>query len=199
MEYGANILSKQLADWQITNGSASAGSITLNANSTATMKILPFDLRTVPETMKMYLITSPFTDIYSPGAYAGLKIITEDGRVIVYKVPIIDTENGVCSVIIPTVQTAYKELYFFITSQHHIVINDWSLSAPIADESEAKLDELKEEIPKLLADYNTATMKVYQEEFIIALISARLIENTDVSGHLQITVTASEACGVTIR
>lgn len=199
MEYGANILSKQPADWQVTGGSMTSTSISLSASGKASIELVASDLKAVPETMKMYLLAEPFTDTYAPSAYACLRVVTEDGRVILYTVPIVETDNGVCSVIIPTAQTSYKTLTFYITSAHPIVINDWSLSAPVVDEADINLDEVKEEIPKLLADYNTATLVVGQREDVIALISARLIENTDVSGHLQVTFVASEACTVTLR
>jgi len=199
MEYGANILSKQPADWQVTGGSMTGTSISLSASGKASIELVASDLKTVPETMKMYLLAEHFTDTYSPSAYACLKVITEDGRVILYTVPIVETDNGVCSVIIPTAKTSYNTLAFYITSEHPIVINDWSLSTPVVAEADINLDEVKEEIPKLLADYNTATLTVSQREDVIALISARLTENTDVSGHLQVTFVASEACTVTLR
>ena len=199
MEYGANILSKQPADWAVTEGSITSASITLWGSSKASTELVASKLKSVPESMLLHLLVEPFTDTYEPSAYAGLEVTTDDGNMTRYMVPVVDTGNGVCSVIIPTVQTSYKKLTFFIMSAHRLVVYDWSLSAPIVDDNSAALNEVKEEIPKLLADYNTATMTVGQQEEVIALISARLLENTDVSGHLQITFVASSACVVTLR
>lgn len=199
MEYGANILSKQPADWQVVKGSMTSANITLLESGRASIKLVASDIKSIPESMLLYLLVEPFTDTYEPSAYAGLDVVTEDGNVTHYMAPIVDTGNGICSVEIPTTKTSYKALTFYITSAYRLVVYDWSLSAPVADEPEINLDEVKEEIPKLLADYNTATMVVRQQEEVIALISARLIENTDVSGHLQVTFVASEACVVTIR
>lgn len=199
MEYGANVLSKQPADWLVTEGTVTGASITLWGSSRASTELAASNLKSVPESLLLYLLVDPFTDTYAPSAYAGLEVITDDGNTTRYMVPIVDTGNGVCSVIIPTSQTSYKKLTFFITSAHRLVVYDWSLSAPIVDDNSAALNEVKEEIPKLLADYNTATITVGQQEEVIALISARLLENTDVSGHLQITFVASSACVVTLR
>lgn len=199
MEYGSNILSKQPADWQVTNGSMTSASITLLESGKASTALVASDLKSIPESLLLYLLVEPFTDTYEPSAYAGLEVLTEDGNVTRYMVPIIDTGNGICSVEIPTTKTSYKTLTFYITSAYRLVVYDWSLSAPIVEDDSAALDEVKEEIPKLLADYNTATMTVNQREEVIALISARLLENTDVSGHLQVTFVASMACTVTLR
>ena len=199
MEYGANILSKQPADWTVTEGSMSSASITLWGSSKASTTLSATDLKVIPETMLLHLMVEPFTDTYEPSAYAGLDVELENGNFVRYMVPIIDTGNGVCSVIIPTAQTAYKKLIFYITSAYRLVVYEWSLSAPIVEDNGIDLDEVKEEIPKLLADYNTATITVGQQEEVIALISARLLENTDVSGHLQITFVATAACVVTLR
>ena len=199
MEYGANILSKQPADWQVTEGSMTSASITLWGSSKASIELTASDIKSVPDSMLLYLLVDTFTDTYAPAAYAGLKVVTDTGNVTLYTMPIVDTGNGMCSVVIPTVPSSYKTLTFFIKSAHRLVIRDWSLSAPIVDDNSAMLDEVKEEIPKLLADYNTASIRVYQQEEVIALISARLLENTDVSGHLQVTFVASAACTVTLR
>lgn len=199
MEYGNNILSKQPADWQVTEGSITSASITLWGSSRASTTLTPSDITSVPDTMQLYLLVEPFTDTYEPSAYAGLEIETENGSMVNYMVPIVDTGNGICSVVIPTVKTTYRKLTFYITSAYRLVVYEWSLSAPVVDDNGINLDEVKEEIPKLLADYNTATMTVGQQEEVIALISARLLENTDVSGHLQVTFVASAACTVTLR
>ena len=199
MEYGANILSKQPADWQVTDGSMTSANITLWGSSKASTELVASDIKSVPDTMLLYLLVEPFTYTYAPSAFASLKVAAENGNVTLYTVPIVDTGNGICSVVIPTVPTTYKTLTFSITSAHRLVVYDWSLSAPIVEDNSADLDEVKEEIPKLLADYNTATLVVGQQEEVIALISARLIENTDVSGHLQVTFVASAACTVTLR
>ena len=199
MVYGSNILSKRPADWNVTNGSISSSDITLNASGRASIELTEADLKVIPDTMRLFILAEPLVDTYTPNAYAFLKATSEDNRVTVYSVPLIDTGDGVCSVVIPTVKAEYKTLVFYITASYPMIIRDWSLSPPLADETDINLDEVKEEIPKLLADYNTSTFTVGQSEEIIALISARLMENTDVSGHLQITFVASEACTVTIR
>lgn len=198
MEYGASILSKQPSDWSIVNGTMSSTEIALNASGSAYIKIKESDMSAVPETMKLIIIAEPFTATYAPTAYVHLRVVTETDT-IEYSVPIIDTDNNICSVVIPTTKMSYKELSFSITTQYPITIKDWLLSPPLADEANINLDEVKEEIPKLLADYNTSTFVVGQREEVIALISARLIENTDVNGHLQLTYVASSACTITIR
>lgn len=116
MEYGANILSKQPADWQVVKGSMTSANITLLESGRASIKLVASDIKSIPESMLLYLLVEPFTDTYEPSAYAGLDVVTEDGNVTHYMVPIVDTGNGVCSVEIPTTKTSYKALTFYITS-----------------------------------------------------------------------------------
>ena len=199
MDYGVNILSKQPADWEATNGTVTNSGIVLDALGVASIKLTTAALKSIPESLKLIVIADPMTDVYEPTLYAVLKVTYSDTNIVHYHVPLIDIGNGICTVEIPTAAASHKECVFYFTTTYAVTIRDWSLSAPIVDDNEAALDEMREEIPKLLADHNTYTITIGQQEDVIALISARLLENTDVNGHLQITFVASSACVVTLR
>ncbi len=197
MIFGENILSHIPADWTVTNGSISPVAISLNAGGQATLPLLPKDIINIPEAFYLSVIADSYTDFYAPQIFAKLFVRTVDDVCYEYVLPIIDTGNNFCNITFPSTATEYVECVFSFYSNVSVVISDWHLSGPSADD--VNLDEIKEEIPKLLADYNTSTFSVSQREETIALISARLLSNTDVSGHVQITYMASEACTITLR
>ncbi len=195
--FGENILSKIPADWQLTNGYMTSAIIALNANGSATQVLNDTNITSIPESFLVTIIANNYVNTYAPFAYVQLHIITTDNQVHFYSVPILDTGNGFCVVTVPVIATEYSYFSFTIKTSQALVISDWSLAAPVVDE--VNLDEIKEEIPKLLADYNTSTYAIGQLEENIALISARLLANTDVSGHLQIEYDALQSCTITIR
>ena len=195
--FGENILSKIPADWQITNGYMTSGIIALNANGSATQILNDTDIASIPESFLVTIIANNYVNTYAPFAYVQLHIITADNQEHFYNVPIIDSGSGFCVVTVPVLATEYSFFSFTIRTYRALVISDWALATPIVDD--VNLDEIKEEIPKLLADYNTSTYAIGQREENIALISARLLANTDVSGHLQLEYDALQSCTITIR
>lgn len=199
MDYGANILSKQPSDWTTVRGEVTSTNISLEAGGYAKTEIVPSALKNIPETLLLTVICNVYSDNYSPAYTCTLTIVTAEGPVQSYTVPLVQTSKGLCRVVLPTTKTSYKKCFLSFAATYPVVLNDWSLSAPVEDEVTVDLDAVKEEIPKLLYDYNSATFTVGQREETIALISARLLENTDVNGHLQLTYVASEDCVITIR
>lgn len=196
MVFGENILSRSPVDWTVTDGSMTQATINLEAGGSATQVLALSDISAVPEMFFISIIADTYTNTYSPNAYVVIKVQSVN-YYYEYSVPLIDTGNGFCTVEVPTIATEYISLSFTIQSDYPVIISDWILSGPVA--VDVNLDEIREEIPRLLADYNTSTYTVGQREEAIALISARLLANTDVTGQLQITYVASEACTITLR
>lgn len=197
MIYGKNILSIQPADWTLNNADMTSAVISLYANGKATTEIKPTQLASIPSTMLLSLIIDNYVDTYAPYAYAKLMIETYDSLYVEYTIPLVEIKNGICTVEINTTSTEYTSCFFTLISTENIQIHSWSLNAPVSEL--ANLSEVEAKIPRMLADYNISNIIVNQREETIALISARLIENTDISSQLQITYIASEACTITIR
>ena len=197
MIYGKNILSIQPADWTLNNADMTSAVISLYANGKATTEIKPTQLASIPSTMLLSLIIDNYVDTYAPYAYAKLTIETSDSLYFEYTIPLVEIKNGICTVEINTTSTEYTSCFFTLISIENIQIHSWSLNAPVSELVD--LSEVEAKIPRMLADYNTHNIIVNQREETIALISARLIENVDISSQLQITYIASEACTITIR
>ena len=199
MDFGKSILSTTPADWVVDNGSITASSITLNAGGTATLELVASDLKSMPEAMKLIMTASNYPSKYFPYAYATIKVVSEGDKVKIHTIPIVDMLDGRVNTIVETTSGVYKELYFSIRTSAPLVITELSLSTPVINSDGIDVDGILEEIPKLLSDYNIDTFSVAQREKTIALISMRLKDNTDISGHLQLTYVASEASTITIR
>ncbi len=197
MIYGKNILSIQPADWILDKADMTSAIISLAEGGSASTEIKPTQLVSIPSVMLLSLIVDSYTNTYAPLAYAKLTVETIDGMNFEYTVPLVEIKNGTCTVEISTTSTEYISCHFSLISEENIQIHSWALYAPVSEIVD--LTEVEAKIPRLLADYNTSTIVVSQREETIALISARLLENIDVRGQLQITYIASDACTITIR
>lgn len=197
MVFGENILSRSPTDWSVVNGSMTTENITLNAGGHATQVLTLEDVLTIPEAFYVSVIASMYTDSYNPTAYIVIRAQTTDNTYYEYTTPLIDTGNGFCTVTFPVVTASYVSLSFTIRTDFTITVTDWVLSGPVADEVD--FDEIRQEIPKLLDDYNTAVFTVGQEEVTIGLITAELLQNTDMNGHFFITYISPVSTLLTIR
>ena len=185
MIYGENILSRSPADWYVVNGIMTTTSISLNAGGSATQQLNSEDLLAIPAQFYLLIIADQYMDPYAPSAFVYLRVLNDKNEYAEYSIPLVDTGNGYCTVTFPADVDTYKTLYFTITSYSNVTITDWVLSGPVADK--VAFDELRHEIPKVLDDYNEATFTVGQEEVSIGYITAELLQNTDLNGHLLLT------------
>lgn len=197
MLFGENILSRSPVDWTVVNGSMTTANITLNAGGYATQVLTVADILTIPEEMYVSVISSIYTNPYAPVAFISIRAQTNQNTYYDYNVPLIDTGNGFCTATFPTVMASFISLSFTIRTDMTLIITDWVLAGPVADEVD--FDEIRREIPKLLDDYNTAAFTVGQEEVSIGFITAELLQNTDMNGHVLITYISPVSTLLTIR
>lgn len=197
MIFGENILSRSPVDWTVVNGSMTTANIVLNPGGYATQVLTVADILAIPEEMYVSVISSTYTNPYAPVAYITIRAQTNQNTYYDYNIPLIDTGNGFCTVTFPTVMASFISLSFTIRADFAIVITDWVLAGPVADEVD--FDEIRQEIPKLLDDCNTAIFTVGQEEVSIGFITAELLQNTDMNGHVLITYISPVSTLLTIR
>lgn len=197
MTYGSNILSSVAANWQVTNGTVTTDSITLEAGGYAVQNIDLAVLQSIPEYMMLSVVATPYADPYAMGLVAELKVLSETGVTHVYTIPIVDTGNGVCSVEFPTEALDHASLTFTFKATAPVIISDYALFPPkLAD---VDLTEVLDRLPRLLSDYNQTSIEVTQEEDIVALISAYVTETTELTGKFTLSYVASEPTELIIR
>lgn len=197
MIYGSNILSSVAANWQVTNGTVTADSITLEAGGYAVQTIDLAILQSIPEYMLLSVVATPYADPYAMGLIAELKVLSEAGVTRVYTLPIVDTGNGVCSVDFPAEALDHASLTFTFKTTAPVVISDYSLFPPKL--TDVDLTEVLDRLPRLLSYYNQTPMEVRQEEDIVALISAYITETTELTGKFTLSYVASEPTELIIR
>ena len=197
MIYGSSILSSVVANWQVTNGTVTTDSITLEAGGYAVQTIDLTVLQSIPEYMLLSVVATPYADPYTMGLIAELKVLSETGVTHVYTIPIVDTGNGVCSVDFPTEALDHASLTFTFKTTAPVVISDYSLFPPKL--TEVDLTEVLDRLPRLLSDYNQTSIEVTQEEDIVALISAYITETTELTGKFTLSYVASEPTELIIR
>lgn len=197
MTYGSNILSSVVANWQVTNGTVTTDSITLEAGGYAVQNIDLAVLQSIPEYFLLSVIVTPYADPYAMGLIAELKVLSETGVTHVYTIPIVDTGNGVCSVDFPVEALDHASLTFTFKTTSPVVISDYALFPPKL--TDVDLTEVLDRLPRLLSDYNQASMEVAQKEDIVALISAYITETTELTGKFTLSYVASEPTELIIR
>lgn len=197
MLYGTNLLSLTPGDWTVTNGSVSSTSIVLNAGGVATQSLDTSDLATIPTEVLLSLVASRYTDTYAPDVFVIIHAETAEEETYNYYVPIIDTAAGLCTIVIPMVETAYTILTFSFHAVEAITITEWGMFAPLTQSVD--FTEIEAKIPRLLKDYNTSSFSILTPEDTIALISAYITETTEMSGHLSLSYIATTAATLVIR
>lgn len=197
MIYGSNILSSVVANWQVTNGIVTTDSITLEAGGYAVQNIDLAVLQSIPEYMLLSVVATTYADPYAMGLIAELKVLSETGVTRVYTIPIVDTGNGVCSVEFPVEALDHASLTFTFKTTTPVVISDYSLFPPKL--TDVDLTEVLDRLPRLLSDYNQASIEVTQKEDIVALISAYVTETTELTGKFTLSYVASEPTELIIR
>lgn len=196
--FGENILSVSPIDWIIENGSIRAdGVMELQADGYAIQTRDEDDISGIPDEMYLSIVANKYTNSQEPTAFAIIKVQSAAGVQYEYSIPLIDTGNGFCTVTFPTTRTSYTALSLTIRSQEAVNITSWILSGPVVDRT--ILEDIRQEIPRLLDDYNTASFAVAQEEVTIGLITAELLEKTDLNGHVLISYISNVATTLTIR
>ena len=197
MIYGSNILSSVAANWQVTNGTVTTDSITLEAGGYAVQNIDLAVLRSIPEHFLLSIIVTPYADQYAMSLIAELKVLSETGATHVYTIPIVDTGNGVCSVDFPVEALDHASLTFTFKTTSPVVISDYALFPPKL--TDVYLTEVLDKLPRLLSDYNQASIEVTQKEDIVALISVYITETTELTGKFTLSYVASEPTELIIR
>lgn len=195
--YGSNILSSVVANWQVTNGTVTTDSITLEAGGYAVQTIDLAVLQSIPEYMLLSVVATPYADPYAMGLIAELKVLSETGVTRVYTIPIVDTGNGVCLVDFPVEAMDHASLTFTFKTAAPVVISDYALFPPKL--TDVDLTEVLDRLPRLLNDYNETPVVVGQAEDIVALISAYVTETTELTGKFTLSYVASEPTEVIIR
>jgi len=201
MGYGASILKTDAAYYDLVRATITANTLTILAGGRATQHIDNTMLAALPQTMKFTYIASNYSDRYEPDIIATVHVRHSDTHVYyntaLYPVLISD---GMYECIFTMDDGEYDDMYFTITAINDVTITIWELCPEVSDAGlETIIDGVKQSLPRLLYDYNTSALDVRQSESTVAVITCRLLQNTDLQGHFAISFNASATATVTIR
>lgn len=199
MIYGKNFLPTIPGRWTLANSTMTDSKMTINAGGWTAAFIEQEDISLLPESMRLTIITSEYTDAYNPANFVDISIITETEEYIEITCPIVNTGNGVYTADIELRESEYTQFRVVIRSMLGMEVTSWRLAAPIGGDNTAIIEELRGELPRLLYDYNTTPLTVDHKERTIALVSAWLVKDTDLNGHIQLTYTATHNTRLHIR
>lgn len=201
MEFGNNILKNESAYYELKNASISNGILTILPGGSAKCTIDSDYIVRATEYFLVNMIVDPFTDNYNPKAQTKIHFVSSDEKSCYnYSLFPVESTNGVYSQQIKLKAGEYKDFTFEISSKETIRFLVWELCPEAADENiKTVIAGVEQSLPKLLYDYNTWPLNVEQDERTIALITFRLLNQTDLQGHFQLTYIASEPTTLTLR
>lgn len=199
MLFGQSFLPTIPARWTLQNGSMTSSEIVLASGGTASVQLTKEDISVIPEALRLTIVSDTYVDGYISSAYVEILITTTAGQYIHVVCPIVNVGNNIHTVEFPLSAMEYSTFQVRIVSAMTITISSWLLSAPLEGDTTEIINEIRGELPKLLYDYNTARFDIGQVETTIGLISANLLENTDLNGHVQLTYNASQSATLVIR
>lgn len=201
MEFGNNILKNESAYYELKNASISNGILTIQPGGSAKCTIDSDYIVRATEYFLVNMIVDPVTDNYNPKAQTKIHFVSADEKSCYnYSLFPVESANGVYSQQIKLKAGEYKDFTFEISSKETIRFLVWELCPEAADEDiQTVIAGVEQSLPKLLYDYNTWPLHVGQDERTIALITFRLLNQTDLQGHFQLTYVASEPTTLTLR
>lgn len=202
MSYGSNILKKEAAYYSLVNATIINGILHIGAGGSATQTLSVSDLSAVTKNMLFTCISdNEYSNHYVPDiqviVYTKMNSDVTYSKAILYPVQVAPNKYS-CEFTME--EGSYDEMYVTLKAQKSVNLTLWELCAEAADESAiVEIEGVKQSLAKLLYDYNTGIFTGDNEETTIAFITCRLIQNTDVQGHLIFTFANTHACCMTIR
>lgn len=202
MSYGSNILKKEAAYYSLVNATIINGILHIGAGGSATQTLSVSDLPAVTKNMLFTCISdNEYSNHYVPDiqviVYTKMNSDVTYSKAILYPVQVAPNKYS-CEFTME--EGSYDEMYVTLKAQKSVNLTLWELCAEAADESAiVEIEGVKQSLAKLLYDYNTGIFTGDNEETTIAFITCRLIQNTDVQGHLIFTFANTHACCMTIR
>lgn len=202
MAYGANILKNEAGYYTLTNATIINGILHIGAGGSATEHL---DITDLAQTTSKFLFTcigvDPFTDNYQPWlqvlVYTKMKKEPTYTQAVLYPVQV-DENKYECE--FSMLDGEFEEMYVTISSKRAVDIMLWELRPEAADESaQVEIEGVKQALSKLLYDYNTVEFTGSIYETTIALITCKLLQNTDVQGHFLFTFNTTQKCTLTLR
>lgn len=200
MEYGQSILPKDAAMYDLYRANIQGGILHLSAGGYLKYTIRETDIVNLTEYFRVSLIADPPTDRYVPRVRIHIHLETADGEF--YNDALFPTEfkSGIYMQELQLKAGKYNSFTFEIIAKEDISFSLWELCPEAADEDiQVIIEGVEQSLPRLLYDYNTWPLLIDQSEKTIALVTFRLLDNTDLQGHFQMTYVASEACTLTLR
>jgi len=201
MGYGASILKTDAAYYDLVCATITANTLTILAGGRATQHIDNTMLAALPQTMKFTYIASNYSNRYEPDITATVHI-RHSGTQVYYNIALypVLVREGAYECIFTIDDGEYDDMYFTITAVNDVTITVWELCPEVSDtDVETIIDGVRQSLPRLLYDYNTHALEIGQSETTAAVITCRLLQNTDLQGHFVISFNASATATVTIR
>lgn len=197
--YAASILPLEAAYYTMVNADISAGIMTLYPGGRVTFNASVSDLPALTDTMRLSVIADKYTDSYSPKVYVRVTARPIDADYTCHLCAITLPPNEIYSADLTFKPGNYDSLTIDIFADETVSLTLWELCPEASEDMTVIIEGVEQSLPKLIYDYNTWPLSVGQIQRTIGLITCRLIQATDLQGHLLINYTATEDSTLTIH
>lgn len=191
-----NILPTLASRWQLVNCTYSSLSFTFSAAGSARVDLTDTDIKSFSAgTLSAIVLPEALTLPTDVRCHIFIRV----GQVYTcFDCFLLANTAGLYSALLDLITGTYDEAYVQLTTTGACSVNQLSLDIVTQDYDEI-IEELRGELPKLLEDYNTYDMVLTTEEVTVGLITANLLENTDLQGHFSLSFLASNKAEIVMR
>lgn len=170
-----------------------------NTGGTITYVFSESDIKQLTEYLMLNCLIAPGSDEYIPDVIASIDIHTLHDKFFNYVCNLAADERGAFKTEIEVAAEEYNSFTLTFSASGPAVMTLWELRAEADTDSEAVIDGVRQSLPRLIYDFNTTQRIIGQHEEQIALITCKLLHDTDLQGHLLVNVTASTRCDTYLR
>ncbi len=191
-----NILPTLASRWQLVNCTYSALSFTFTGAGSARVTLLESDIKSLaPGTLSAVVLPG---DLTLPTDIRCNIFVRTSNAYNHHSCFLLSNTGDFYSALLDLTTGAYVEAYVELTTTGACTVQQLSLDI-VTQSYDEIIEELRGELPKLLADYNTYDMTLTTEEVTVGLITANLLENTDLQGHFTLSFLASNKAEIVLR
>lgn len=192
-----NILPSLGTRWSLTNCTMNNLTFIFTSAGTASVTMQATDIKTLPEQAYLNVIVEPDQTGYDQELSCIITIVVGTTRHL-YTCILSNNGSGLSSNILQLPSGVYDTFTITFIAKSACTLYQVALDMQTQSIEEA-LEELRSELPKLLDDYNTYDITLTNEEVTVGLITANLLENTDLQGHFSFSFIASTAAEIVFR
>ena len=193
-----NILPSDPSRWQLSNCTMSGLNFTMLAGGSASIALTSSEILKMSDDFELACVVGSVLSGYSNKVTCTITAQHQDLSTQIVTANLTNNRQTYCDIPFSLRITGTLIFNVVIKANVDCTINSFGISTTASDNSGA-IEEIKNELPRLLEDYNMKRITIGASETTLGLITAKLTKNADLSSHFTCTGYATEETFVHIR